>query len=155
MNEETSAGAPPRVQARGQDVAMQTETETRTDRSTRRRGESLAVGRPPDGDAIADQGRIIRVPVHMGEKIMKVNRTTEELAAELDREPTEEEVAQRLGWRVEDVTREGLTAPEVLVLALLALLVVVLLGLMSVFSFLYVLLILVMPGLVILVLWII
>ena len=155
MNAETSAGAPPRVQARGQDAAMQTETKPTTDRPTRRRGETLAAVRPPDGDAIADQGRIIRVPVHMGENISKVTHTTNELAAELDREPTEEEVAQRLGWRVEDVTREGLTAPEVLVLALLALLVMALLGLMSVFSFLYVLLILVMPGLLILVLWII
>jgi hypothetical protein len=155
MSEETSAGAPPRVQARGRDAAMQTETETRTDRTTRRRGESRTAGRPPDRDAIADQGGIIRVPVHMGEKIRKVNRTTKELAAELDREPTEEEVAQRLGWRVEDVARKGLTAPEVLVLALLALLFVVLIGLGSVFSFLYVLLILVVPGLLILVLWMI
>ena len=52
MNAETSAGAPPRAQARGQDAAMQTETETRTDRPTRRRGESLATVRPPDGDTI-------------------------------------------------------------------------------------------------------
>jgi hypothetical protein len=35
MNVETSAGAPPRVQARGQDVVMQTETVTRTDWPTR------------------------------------------------------------------------------------------------------------------------
>jgi hypothetical protein len=55
MNEETSAGAPPRVQARGQDAAMQTETETRTDWPTRRRGERLAAVRPPDGDAIGSR----------------------------------------------------------------------------------------------------
>ena len=55
------------------------------------------------GRAISDQGRIIRVPAHMGEKIRKTTRTTNELAAELEREPTEVEVAQRLGWRVEEV----------------------------------------------------
>ena len=55
MNEETSAGAPPRVQARGRDAAMQTETETRTDRLTRRRGESLASVRPPDGDTVGSR----------------------------------------------------------------------------------------------------
>lgn len=45
MNEETSEGAP----------AMQTETETRTDRPTRRRGESLTTVRPPDGDTIGSK----------------------------------------------------------------------------------------------------
>ena len=44
MNEETSAGAPPRVQARGQDAAMQTETATSTDWPTRRRGERRGWG---------------------------------------------------------------------------------------------------------------
>jgi hypothetical protein len=56
MNAETSAGAPPGLQARGQDAAMRTETATRTDRPTRRRGESLAAVRPPDGAAIG--GRV-------------------------------------------------------------------------------------------------
>jgi RNA polymerase primary sigma factor len=53
--------------------------------------------------AVADKGRTIRVPVHMGEKIRKMARTYNELSAELEREPTDEEVAQRLGWTVEDV----------------------------------------------------
>jgi hypothetical protein len=101
MNVETSAGAP----------AMQTETATRTDWPTRRRGERLAAVRPPDGDAI--------------------------------------------GSRVEGAAREGLTVPEVLSLALFALLGLVMLGSVMMFTFLYVLLILLMPGLVILVLWII
>ena len=47
MNAETSAGAPPRAQARGQDAAMQTETATGIDWPTRRRGERLAAMRPP------------------------------------------------------------------------------------------------------------
>src|SRR5215211_7308230 len=48
--------------------------------------------------AVADKGRTIRVPVHMGEKIRKMTRTYNELSAELEREPTDEEVAERLGW---------------------------------------------------------
>jgi hypothetical protein len=55
MNEETYAGAPPRVQARGQDAAMQTEMATRTDWPTRRRGESLEAVRLPDVDAIGSR----------------------------------------------------------------------------------------------------
>ena len=55
------------------------------------------------GRAIADKGRTIRVPVHMGEKIRKVARVYNELSTELEREPTEEEVAKRLGWRAEEV----------------------------------------------------
>ena len=46
--------------------------------------------------AVADKGRTIRVPVHMTEKIRKVSRTYNELSAELEREPTDEEVAGRL-----------------------------------------------------------
>jgi len=53
--------------------------------------------------AVADKGRTIRVPVHMGEKIRKMARTYNELSAELEREPTDEEVADRLGWDVDRV----------------------------------------------------
>jgi RNA polymerase primary sigma factor len=53
--------------------------------------------------AVADKGRTIRVPVHMSEKIRKTARTYNELSAELEREPTDEEVAERLGWTVEEV----------------------------------------------------
>jgi RNA polymerase primary sigma factor len=53
--------------------------------------------------AVADKGRTIRVPVHMGEKIRKMARTYNELSAELEREPTDEEVAERLGWGVDRV----------------------------------------------------
>jgi RNA polymerase primary sigma factor len=53
--------------------------------------------------AVADKGRTIRVPVHMGEKIRKVARAYNELSAELEREPTDEEVAGHLGWAVGEV----------------------------------------------------
>jgi hypothetical protein len=84
LNEERSAGAPPGLQARGQDVAMQPETATRAEQPTGRRGEGLAVALPPDLDAVVS--------------------------------------------RVEDAAREGLTAPEVLALALVALLALIGLG---------------------------
>ena len=53
--------------------------------------------------AVADKGRTIRVPVHMGEKIRKMARAYNELSAELEREPTDEEVAGHLGWAVGEV----------------------------------------------------
>jgi RNA polymerase primary sigma factor len=53
--------------------------------------------------AVADKGRTIRVPVHMGEKIRKMARAYNELSAELEREPTDGEVAGHLGWAVGEV----------------------------------------------------
>src|SRR5215203_5316123 len=53
--------------------------------------------------AVADKGRTIRVPVHMGEKIRKMARTYNELSAQLQREPTDEEVAEKLSWDVDRV----------------------------------------------------
>jgi RNA polymerase primary sigma factor len=53
--------------------------------------------------AVADKGRTIRVPVHMGEKIRKMARAYNERSAELEREPTDEEVAARLGWTTDEV----------------------------------------------------
>ena len=53
--------------------------------------------------AVAHKGRTIRVPVHMGEKIRKMARAYNELSIELEREPTDEEVAERLGWDVDRV----------------------------------------------------
>ena len=46
--------------------------------------------------AIADQARTIRIPVHMVETINKVLRTTRKLTSELNREPTNEEIAEEL-----------------------------------------------------------
>jgi RNA polymerase primary sigma factor len=53
--------------------------------------------------AVADKGRTIRVPVHMGEKIRKMARAYNELSAEFEREPTDEEVAARLEWTTDEV----------------------------------------------------
>src|SRR4030095_6934095 len=53
--------------------------------------------------AVADKGKIIRVPVHMGEKIRKMARTYNELSIELARAPSDEAVAERLGWSVEGI----------------------------------------------------
>ena len=53
--------------------------------------------------AVADKGRTIRVPVHRGDKVRKMARTYNELSAEFEREPTDEEVAGRLEWPVDQV----------------------------------------------------
>ena len=45
--------------------------------------------------AIADQSRTIRIPVHMVESMNKVHRMQRQLAQELEREPTVEELAQK------------------------------------------------------------
>ncbi|MBE7438079.1 MAG: RNA polymerase sigma factor RpoD [Spirochaetales bacterium] len=50
--------------------------------------------------AISDQARTIRVPVHMIEQINKVVRETRVFLQEVGREPTNEEIAERLGWPV-------------------------------------------------------
>ncbi len=47
--------------------------------------------------AIADQGRTIRVPVHMGDQINKLLRVQHQLTQKLGREPTVEELAEALG----------------------------------------------------------
>ncbi len=53
--------------------------------------------------AIADQARTIRVPVHMVETINKLSRVQRQLIQELNREPTDEEIAKRLNISVEKV----------------------------------------------------
>lgn len=53
--------------------------------------------------AIADQARTIRIPVHMVETINKVLRTTRKLTQELNREPTNEEIAEAMGMEVEKI----------------------------------------------------
>jgi RNA polymerase primary sigma factor len=53
--------------------------------------------------AIADQARTIRVPVHMVETINKLLRTQRQLLQELGREPTPEEVAEKMGITSEKV----------------------------------------------------
>ncbi len=53
--------------------------------------------------AVADKGRTIRVPVHRGDKLRKMARAYNELWAELEREPTDGEVAGKVGWPLEDI----------------------------------------------------
>jgi RNA polymerase primary sigma factor len=53
--------------------------------------------------AIADQARTIRIPVHMVETIHKVSRTARQLLQELGREPTTDEIAERLNITAEKV----------------------------------------------------
>ena len=47
--------------------------------------------------AIADQARTIRVPVHMVETINKLSRVERQLTLELNREPTDDEIAKKMG----------------------------------------------------------
>jgi RNA polymerase primary sigma factor len=53
--------------------------------------------------AVADKGRAIRLPVHTGEKARKAVRTRNELSAQLGRDPTDEEIADQLGWTTREV----------------------------------------------------
>ena len=53
--------------------------------------------------AIADQARTIRVPVHMVETINKLARVQRQLTLELNREPSEDEIAEKMGTTVEKV----------------------------------------------------
>jgi RNA polymerase primary sigma factor len=55
--------------------------------------------------AIADQARTIRIPVHMIETINKMVRTQRQLIQELGREPTPEEIADRMELPVEKVKK--------------------------------------------------
>ena len=59
--------------------------------------------------AVEDKGRTIRVPVHMAEKTRKVGRAMSKLCVWLGREPTDEEIAQHLGWTVEEVRFVAIT----------------------------------------------
>ena len=53
--------------------------------------------------AIADQARTIRVPVHMVETINKLSRFQRQLTLELNREPTDEELAAKMGMSPEKI----------------------------------------------------
>ncbi|MFC2030296.1 RNA polymerase sigma factor RpoD [Chloroflexota bacterium] len=55
--------------------------------------------------AIADQGRTIRVPVHMYEQINRLARVSRQLVQELHRDPTTEEIAAELGVSPKKVER--------------------------------------------------
>jgi RNA polymerase sigma factor RpoD-like protein len=62
--------------------------------------------------AIADQGRIIRIPVHMVETINRLVKASRQLLQQLGREPTLEEVAADLDMPLERVSEIRRIAPE-------------------------------------------
>ena len=53
--------------------------------------------------ALADQARTIRVPVHMVETINKMARIQRQMTLELNREPSDEELAKKMGISIEKV----------------------------------------------------
>ncbi len=55
--------------------------------------------------SIADQARTIRIPVHMIETINKIVRTSRQMLNEIGREPTPEEMAEKLGMPLEKVRK--------------------------------------------------
>jgi RNA polymerase primary sigma factor len=55
--------------------------------------------------AIADQARTIRIPVHMIEIINKLNRTSRNLVQQMGREPTLEEIAEKMGMSLDKVQK--------------------------------------------------
>ncbi|MDR1257544.1 MAG: RNA polymerase sigma factor RpoD [Spirochaetaceae bacterium] len=65
--------------------------------------------------SISDQARTIRVPVHMIEQINKVGRESRQLLQSLGREPSDDEIAEKLGWApsrvktVKSVAREPIS----------------------------------------------
>jgi RNA polymerase primary sigma factor len=63
------------------------------------------------GRAIADKGRTVRVSVNMGEKLRRLAQSRGALASELGREPTDRELAGKLGW-AEEETRFALTVSQ-------------------------------------------
>jgi RNA polymerase primary sigma factor len=57
------------------------------------------------GRSIADQARTIRIPVHMMEVVNKIIRTSRKILNEIGREPTPEELAEKLGMPLEKVRK--------------------------------------------------
>jgi RNA polymerase primary sigma factor len=57
------------------------------------------------GRSIADQARTIRIPVHMVEVVNKIIRTSRKMLNEIGREPTPEELAEKLGMPLEKVRK--------------------------------------------------
>ena len=62
--------------------------------------------------SIADQARTIRIPVHMIETINKIVRTSRQMLHEIGREPTPEELAEKLGMPLEKVRKVMKIAKE-------------------------------------------
>jgi RNA polymerase primary sigma factor len=63
--------------------------------------------------SLADKSRTIRIPVHIGEKLAKIDRAERWLVTELQRDPTVDEIAEATGLEPDDVrsTRESAQTP--------------------------------------------
>jgi RNA polymerase primary sigma factor len=55
--------------------------------------------------ALANQSKMIRLPVHLGDKIAKVRRVSLQMSDELGREPTDDELGEEIGISSEKVAR--------------------------------------------------
>src|SRR6266481_3198703 len=55
--------------------------------------------------ALSNQGKTIRLPVHLGDKILKMRRVALQMSEELGREPTDDELAEEIGIASEKVSR--------------------------------------------------
>lgn len=64
--------------------------------------------------AVADQSRTIRVPIHMHDQIAKMARLSQELSQELGRDPTPEELAEKLNVPPEKMKRIKKAAMRIL-----------------------------------------
>ena len=62
--------------------------------------------------AIADKGRVIRIPVHVNEKIKKISRISKELQEQLGRKPTPAEIGRKLSLPVAKVEEILGVVPE-------------------------------------------
>lgn len=62
--------------------------------------------------AIADRGRVIRVPVHLSEKLHRLSVVKEELVKALNREPSTEELAAAMGLKTDAVEQLRLLTSE-------------------------------------------
>ena len=69
------------------------------------------------GRAIADTSRTIRVPAHVRDQIVAVSRSAQRLRAELDREPTVEELAEDTGLDPHRVEATQIHAADLLSLS--------------------------------------
>jgi hypothetical protein len=120
LNVETSTGALPGLQARGRDAAMQTETPTSADRPTSAAREGLTA---PDVLFLALAALLALIGLGL---MISADRPTRRRGEGLSVAWPPE--VDAVGNRVEDAAREGLTAPDVLFLALAALLALIGLG---------------------------
>ncbi len=66
---------------------------------------------------LADKGRTIRLPVHMNDRVIKLRKFTERFVAVNQREPDLEEIADGLGWSIEDTRKVQKNAADTLSLS--------------------------------------